>query len=177
MCQCSGSGDVTFDESVPFYRLFPYRSAPSLPPPLFLAPGPPPVDPLPPHGHAPSRVSQVDPLPGTVPVQVAVVSCAAPGAASGGVASGGAEPGGEGSGGEGSEGAPSPYTEQTGGLTERREPASRPVLPVCTARRIPRSHPPPIPDTNTMTLRPSSVSLHVTLPPPPESSLPEVPDP
>ncbi|CAI7782019.1 unnamed protein product, partial [Closterium sp. NIES-54] len=34
--------DVTFDESVPFYRLFPYRSAPSLPPPLFLAPGPPP---------------------------------------------------------------------------------------------------------------------------------------
>ncbi|CAI7876486.1 unnamed protein product, partial [Closterium sp. NIES-54] len=110
----------------------------------------------------------VDPLPGTVPVQVAVVSCAAPGAASGGAASGGAEPGGE-----GSEGAPSPYTEQTGGLTERREPASRPVLPVCTARRIPRSRPPPVPDMNTMTLRPSSVSLHVPLPPPPESSLPE----
>ncbi|CAI7926741.1 unnamed protein product, partial [Closterium sp. NIES-53] len=42
------SEDVTFDESVPFYRLFPYRSAPSPPPPLFLAPGPPPVDPLPP---------------------------------------------------------------------------------------------------------------------------------
>ncbi|CAI7785535.1 unnamed protein product [Closterium sp. NIES-54] len=40
--------DVTFDESVPFYCLFPYRSAPPLPPPLFLAPGPPPVDPLPP---------------------------------------------------------------------------------------------------------------------------------
>ncbi|CAI7931403.1 unnamed protein product [Closterium sp. NIES-54] len=33
--------DVTFDESVPFYRLIPYRSAPSPPPPLFLAPGPP----------------------------------------------------------------------------------------------------------------------------------------
>ncbi|CAI7898598.1 unnamed protein product, partial [Closterium sp. NIES-54] len=33
---------VTFDESVPFYRLFPYRSAPPPPPPLFLAPGPPP---------------------------------------------------------------------------------------------------------------------------------------
>ncbi|CAI7732951.1 unnamed protein product, partial [Closterium sp. NIES-53] len=31
--------DVTFDESVPFYRLFPYSSAPPLPPPLFLAPG------------------------------------------------------------------------------------------------------------------------------------------
>ncbi|CAI7929593.1 unnamed protein product, partial [Closterium sp. NIES-54] len=46
------SQDVTFDESVPFYRLFPYRSAPSPPPPLFLAPSPPPVDPLPPQGAA-----------------------------------------------------------------------------------------------------------------------------
>ncbi|CAI7838553.1 unnamed protein product, partial [Closterium sp. NIES-53] len=33
------SQDVTFDESIPFYRLFPYRSAPPPPPPLFLAPG------------------------------------------------------------------------------------------------------------------------------------------
>ncbi|CAI7867470.1 unnamed protein product, partial [Closterium sp. NIES-54] len=34
--------DVTFDESVSYYRLFPYRTA-SLPtPPLFLAPGTPP---------------------------------------------------------------------------------------------------------------------------------------
>ncbi|CAI7908003.1 unnamed protein product [Closterium sp. NIES-54] len=41
------SQDVTFDESVPFYPLFPYRSAPPPPVPLFLAPGPPPVDPLP----------------------------------------------------------------------------------------------------------------------------------
>ncbi|CAI7908020.1 unnamed protein product [Closterium sp. NIES-54] len=40
------SKDVTFDESVPFYRLFPYLSAPPPPPPLFLALGPPPVDPL-----------------------------------------------------------------------------------------------------------------------------------
>ncbi|CAI7933400.1 unnamed protein product, partial [Closterium sp. NIES-54] len=37
------SQDVTFDELVPFYRLFPNRSAPPPPPPLFLAPGPPPV--------------------------------------------------------------------------------------------------------------------------------------
>ncbi|CAI7859302.1 unnamed protein product [Closterium sp. NIES-53] len=64
------SQDVTFDESVPFYRLFPYGSAPHPPPPLFLTPGPPPVDPLLPQGPAPSGVSQVDPLPGTVPVQV-----------------------------------------------------------------------------------------------------------
>ncbi|CAI7903969.1 unnamed protein product [Closterium sp. NIES-54] len=42
------SQDVTFEETVPFYHLFPYRSAPLPPPPLFLAPGPPPVDPLPP---------------------------------------------------------------------------------------------------------------------------------
>ncbi|CAI7889268.1 unnamed protein product [Closterium sp. NIES-54] len=72
---------------------------------------------------------------------------------------------------------PSPYIEQSGGLTERREPASRPVLPVCTARRAPRSRPPPVPRTHTMALRPSSVPLRVPLPAPPESSLPEVPDP
>ncbi|CAI7761072.1 unnamed protein product [Closterium sp. NIES-53] len=58
------SQDVTFDESVPFYRLFLYCSAPLPPPPLFLALGPPLVDPLPPQGPAPSGVSQVDPLPG-----------------------------------------------------------------------------------------------------------------
>ncbi|CAI7828808.1 unnamed protein product [Closterium sp. NIES-53] len=73
--------------------------------------------------------------------------------------------------------APSPYTEQSGGLTERCEPASRPVSPVCTARRAPRSRPPPVPGTHAMALRPSSVPLRVPLPAPPESSLPEVPDP
>ncbi|CAI7852495.1 unnamed protein product, partial [Closterium sp. NIES-53] len=357
------SKDVTFDESVPFYRLFPYRSAPSPPPPLFLALGPPPVDPLPPQGPAPSGVSQVDPLPGSAPVQIAVVSGAAPGAASGGAASGGVASGGAGPGGARSEGAgcggaepegveprgaesegaepegaesegaesggaeprgaalsggptdasprlslqqlrewlvqrahrrsgapgagepggvgaggaavttgvgdprepraagaggtgagvagvggpgaggagaagagavdpsaggaggtmrpcsyfvpllqqvlgvpsstslpppflcpppdqtqpplqpasplpvPSPYTEQSGGLTERHEPASRPVSPVRTARRAPCSRPPPVPSPHTMALRPSSVPLRVPLPAPPDSSLPEVPDP
>ncbi|CAI7779342.1 unnamed protein product, partial [Closterium sp. NIES-53] len=78
--------------SVPFYCLFPYRSAPLPPPPLFLDPSPPPVDPLPLQGHAPSGVSQVDPLPGTVPVEVGVDPGAARGAASGGAASGDAEP-------------------------------------------------------------------------------------
>ncbi|CAI7766460.1 unnamed protein product, partial [Closterium sp. NIES-53] len=86
--------EVTFDESVPFYRLFPYRSAPPPPSPLFLAPGPPPVDPLPPQGPAPSGVSQVDPLLGTAPVEVAVISSAAPGAAFGGAEPRGADPGG-----------------------------------------------------------------------------------
>ncbi|CAI7920502.1 unnamed protein product [Closterium sp. NIES-53] len=356
------SQDVMFDEPVPFYRLFPYRSAPPPPPPLFLAPGPPPVDPLPPQGPAPSGVSQVDPLSGTVPVQIVVDLGAAPDAASGSAASGGAEPGeaesegarsggaepggeeprgaepasvetggvepggagsegvesggaeprgaassggpagasprlspqqlhewfvrrarlrsgapgvggagaagagsagitagaggtgdtaatgpggartrvtgaagtggvggaraadpaelgaggagGTGAGGAGAAGAgavdpgqvlgvpsstgltplllcpppdqsqlplqpasplpaPSPCTEQSGSLTEHREPVSRPVSPVCTARRVPRLRPPPVPGTYALALRPSSVPV----PPPPESSLPEVPDP
>ncbi|CAI7795212.1 unnamed protein product [Closterium sp. NIES-54] len=84
--------DVMFDEPVPFYHIFPYRSAPPPTPPLFLAPGPPPVDPLPPQGPAPSGVSQVEPLPGPAPLQVAIGSGAARGAASGGAESGGAEP-------------------------------------------------------------------------------------
>ncbi|CAI7789175.1 unnamed protein product [Closterium sp. NIES-53] len=347
------SHDVTFDESVPFYRLFPYRSAPPPPPLLFLAPGPPQVDPLPPQGPAPSGVSHVDPLPGRAPVQVAVNTGDVRGAASrgaepggaesegaetgdaerGGVETGGAEPGGvvtgsgepgcaepegvepegttsegaesggaepqgaassggtattglggartqgvgaagtggvegagagvlpesgpTGAGGAGAGGAgvggpgaggarvgglgivgagaggagavdpggamrprpyfvpllqhvlgtppsaalpppllcpppdesnpqiqpasllpaPSPYTEQSGGLTERRETASHPVSPVHTARRVPRSGPPPVRGTHAMTLRPSSVPLRVPLPAPLESSLPAVPDP
>ncbi|CAI7737728.1 unnamed protein product [Closterium sp. NIES-53] len=356
------SQDLTFVDSVPFYRLFPYCSAPLPPPPLFLAPGPPPVDPLPPQGPAPSRVSQVDPPPGAVLGEVAVDSIAARGTASGGAEPGGAKPGGaepggaepgdvetggaepggaetrgaepegvesggaesggaesggaepqgatlsggptaggagdagaggdgvtagaggtggaataghggartrgtgaagtsgvggagagdptepgaggagvSGAGGAGAGGAgaggagaggagaggagavdpggtlrpqpyfvpllqqvlgtlsstsltppllcpppdqsqlplppasplpaPSPYTEQSGGLTERREPASRPILPVCTARRDPLSRPPPFPGTHAMALRPSSVPLRVPLPAPPESSL------
>ncbi|CAI7733216.1 unnamed protein product, partial [Closterium sp. NIES-53] len=291
------SQDGTFDESIPIYR-------------LFLAPGPPPVDPVPAQGPSPSGVSQVDPLPGPALVQVAVASGAARGAASGGAASGGAEPGGAESEGAGSGGAapggeepggaepvgvepegaepggaesegaesggaerrgdassrgpagvstrlspqqlltagaggtggttatgpggartrgtgaagtggvegagaggtgaggvrdkgvgaagagavdpgaggarntpasqlpaPSPYTEQSGGLTERREPVSHPVSPVCTACRVPRSRPPLVLGTHTMALRPSSVPLRVPLPAPPESSLHEVPDP
>ncbi|CAI7893738.1 unnamed protein product, partial [Closterium sp. NIES-53] len=73
--------------------------------------------------------------------------------------------------------APSPYTEQSGVLTEGREPTSRPVSPVRTTRRAPRSRPPPVPGTHAMALRPSSVPLRVPLPAPPESSLPKVPDP
>ncbi|CAI5966313.1 unnamed protein product [Closterium sp. NIES-64] len=95
------SQDVTFDKSVPYYRLFPYRTAPLPPPPLFLAPGPPPVNPLPPQGPAPSGVSQVDAVE---PVEIAVDSGAARGAkpvgaGSGGAESRGAEPGGAESGG------------------------------------------------------------------------------
>ncbi|CAI7747417.1 unnamed protein product [Closterium sp. NIES-53] len=76
------SQDVTFDESVSFYHLFPYRSAPLPPPPLFLAPRPPPVDSLPPQGPAPSGVAQDAASGGAV--------CR--GAESKGAGSGGAEP-------------------------------------------------------------------------------------
>ncbi|CAI7783049.1 unnamed protein product [Closterium sp. NIES-53] len=51
------------------------------------------------------------------------------------------------------------------------------VSPVRTARRFPRSRPPPDPGMHAMALRPSSIPLCVPLPAPPESSLPEVPDP
>ncbi|CAI7886573.1 unnamed protein product [Closterium sp. NIES-54] len=76
--------------------------------------------------------------------------------------------------------APSTYTEQTGGLTERREPASCLASPLRiprTGRRVPRPRPPPIPCTHAMALRPSSNPLRVPLPPPPDSSLPVAPDP
>ncbi|CAI7898679.1 unnamed protein product [Closterium sp. NIES-53] len=59
-------------------------------------------------------------------------------------------------------------------------PDSRPASPVCvvrTGRRVPCPHPPPVPGTYIMTLRPSSVPLRVPLPSPPSSSLPDVPDP
>ncbi|CAI7833309.1 unnamed protein product [Closterium sp. NIES-53] len=70
-----------------------------------------------------------------------------------------------------------PYFEQTGGLTERREPASCPTSPVRTDRRVPRPCPPPVPGTHAMALRPSSVPLRDPLLAPPEPSLPGIPDP
>ncbi|CAI5532104.1 unnamed protein product [Closterium sp. Naga37s-1] len=76
--------------------------------------------------------------------------------------------------------APSPYTGPTGGLAERREPASRPASPVRAARpsgRGSRQRPPPVPGTHRMSLRPSTAPLRAPLPSPPESSLPALPDP
>ncbi|CAI7912915.1 unnamed protein product [Closterium sp. NIES-53] len=113
------SQDVTFDGSVPFYRLFPYRTAPLPPPPLFLAPGPPPVDPLPPQGPAPSSVSQVDAVE---PVEVAVDSGATRGAEPVGAGSGGAESGGAEPGGAEPGGAESGGAEPGGAESEGAEP-------------------------------------------------------
>ncbi|CAI7809252.1 unnamed protein product [Closterium sp. NIES-54] len=274
--------DITFDESVPFCCLFPYRSTPPPPPPLFLAPGPPLVDPLPPQGPAPSGAARGAASKGAEPrgaesegagsggaqpegaepggaepagVEPGAAEAgdtaaedsgaggvaathlggagvtagdggtggaegAGPGGARtrgtgaagtgsvGGAGAGGAgagdpaEPGGTGAGGAGARGAgaegamsgstgtggslasplpaPSPYIEQTRGLTKRRELESRPALPVRTvrtSRRVPCPRPPAVPSTHAMALRPSSVLLRVPLNPPPESSLPDVPDP
>ncbi|CAI7820510.1 unnamed protein product [Closterium sp. NIES-53] len=76
--------------------------------------------------------------------------------------------------------APSPYTGPSGGLAERREPASRPASPVRaarTSRRAPRPRPPVVPGTHQMALHPSTAPLRVPLPSPPESSLPVFADP
>ncbi|CAI7846621.1 unnamed protein product [Closterium sp. NIES-54] len=89
---------------------------------------------------------------------------------------------------------PSPYSGPTIGLTERREPESRPVspdsrpvspesrfaLPVRTVRaggRVSRPRPPPVPGTHSMTLHPSTAPQRVPLPSPSASSLPDSPDP
>ncbi|CAI7883389.1 unnamed protein product [Closterium sp. NIES-53] len=138
------SHDVTFDKSVPYYRLFPYRTTPLPPPPLFLAPGPPPVDPLPPHGPALSGVSQVDAVE---PVKVAVDSGAARGAepvgaGSAGAESGGAEPGGAEPGGAESGGAEPGGAEPGGAKSARvasRSASSRRELREWFARRWSRA--------------------------------------
>ncbi|CAI7847181.1 unnamed protein product [Closterium sp. NIES-54] len=81
---------------------------------------------------------------------------------------------------------PSPYSGPTRGLTEHREPESRPVSPesrlaspVRTVRtgRVSRPRLPPVPSTHSMTLRPSTAPQHVPLPSPPASSLPDGLDP
>ncbi|CAI7832451.1 unnamed protein product [Closterium sp. NIES-54] len=80
---------------------------------------------------------------------------------------------------------PSPYSGPTRGLTERREPESRPVSPVSRsaspvrtvrAGRVSRPRPPPVPGTHSMTLCPSTAPQRVPLLSPPASSLPDGPD-
>ncbi|CAI5970206.1 unnamed protein product, partial [Closterium sp. NIES-64] len=113
------SQDVTFDESVPYYRLFPYRTPSHPPPPLFLVPGPPPVDPLPPQGPALSGVSQVDAVE---PVEITGDSGAAEGAEPGGADSGGAERVGATPGGAEPAGATTGGAEPGGAATRGAEP-------------------------------------------------------
>ncbi|CAI7738049.1 unnamed protein product [Closterium sp. NIES-54] len=81
---------------------------------------------------------------------------------------------------------PSPYSGPTRGLTERREPESRPVSPESRsvshvrpvrAGRVLRPRPPPVPGTHSMSLHPSTGPQRIPLPSPPASSLPAGPDP
>ncbi|CAI5998394.1 unnamed protein product [Closterium sp. NIES-64] len=142
------SQDVTFDESVPYYRLFPYRTPSLPPPPVFLVPGPPPVDPLPPQGPSPSGVSQVD---ADEPVEVTGDSGAAEGAVPGGAEPGGAAPGGAEPGGAEPGGAESGCAAPVGahlrgappggssGASSLREPLSPRELREWFARRWRRS--------------------------------------
>ncbi|CAI7802661.1 unnamed protein product, partial [Closterium sp. NIES-54] len=104
------SQDVTFDESVSYYCIFPYRTAFLPPPPLFLAPG----------------VSQVDP---TEPFEVAVDSGAARGAEPAGAGNGGAESGGAEPAGAEPGGAVLERVESGGAEPERVEPGG--AEPAC----------------------------------------------
>ncbi|CAI7779629.1 unnamed protein product [Closterium sp. NIES-54] len=82
---------------------------------------------------------------------------------------------------------PSPYSGPTRGLTEHREPESGPVSPVSRSasrvrsvragRRVLRPRPPLVPGTHSLTLRPSTTPQRVPLLSPPESSLPDGPNP
>ncbi|CAI7931494.1 unnamed protein product, partial [Closterium sp. NIES-54] len=88
----------------------------------------------------------------------------------GGASSGGAAAGGAGPGRAGAE----------EGLTERPEPASRPILPVRSGRpgrRVPCSRQPAVTGTHLVVRCPSSPPQRVPLPSPLASSLPTIPEP
>ncbi|CAI7742759.1 unnamed protein product [Closterium sp. NIES-54] len=103
------SHDVTFDMSVPFYRLFPYRSDPLPPPPLFLAPGPPP-------GAASGGAGPASAEPwGAEPAGAEPGGAESEGPRFGGAEPGGAEPGGTESEGAESGGAEPRGTASVGG--------------------------------------------------------------
>ncbi|CAI7865762.1 unnamed protein product [Closterium sp. NIES-53] len=72
---------------------------------------------------------------------------------------------------------PASVLRQSGGLAECREPASRPVSPVRSGRRVPRQCQRAVPGTHLVVRRLSSSSPCVPLPSPPESSLPVAADP
>ncbi|CAI7756072.1 unnamed protein product [Closterium sp. NIES-54] len=101
------SRDVQFDESVSYYTRYPGRGLPVPPPPIFLAPSPPPT-PAPPVPLPPVVLPRQSPQqPSTLPRQVAVdsVGVGAGVADTGGARSGGARSWGAGAGGASSGGA------------------------------------------------------------------------
>ncbi|CAI5960453.1 unnamed protein product [Closterium sp. NIES-64] len=146
------SQDVTFDESVPFYRLFPYRTPSLPPPPDFLVPTP--ADPVEVTGDSGAAAGAE---PGGADSGGAVRGGAEPGGATAGGAEpegataegaepGGAEPGGAVPGGAGSGGAGSGAAEPGGAELRAAEPggaasgAAEPgVSPAAASRREPLS--------------------------------------
>ncbi|CAI7932795.1 unnamed protein product [Closterium sp. NIES-54] len=117
------SQDVLLDESVPFYHLFPYHTAPLPPPPLFLALGPAPVDFLPPQGPAPSGAASGAAEPASTEPWGAEPEGAEPGGAeSEGAESGGAEPEGAEPGGTEPQGAEPGGAESEGAESGGAEP-------------------------------------------------------
>ncbi|CAI7797763.1 unnamed protein product [Closterium sp. NIES-54] len=106
-------------------------------------------------GPAPSGVSQVDPLPGTVPFEIAVDSGAARGAASRGAESGGAEPGGAESEGAGSGGAEPGGTEPGGAEPVGVEPGGADLSQMDSVWTPSSWEPPLPPDGLTLDLIPS----------------------
>ncbi|CAI7811485.1 unnamed protein product [Closterium sp. NIES-54] len=88
----TGSQDVTFDESVSYYKIRPHRGSETFSPPLFLTTEPPPIAPVapPPSRPAPSGVSHVTPRSSPLQHPVLVVSGGAGGAAAEGVCTGAA---------------------------------------------------------------------------------------
>ncbi|CAI5953320.1 unnamed protein product [Closterium sp. NIES-64] len=151
------SQDVMFDESVPYYRLFPYRTPSLPPPPLFLVDADEPVEVAgdsgaaegaEPGGADSGGAERVGGVPGGAEPGGATTGGAEPGGATpggaehGGAATGGAEPGGARPGGAEPEGAGPARVASGGtvpggspGASSRREPLSPQELREWFARR------------------------------------------
>ncbi|CAI5966503.1 unnamed protein product [Closterium sp. NIES-65] len=132
------SQDVTFDESVPFYRLFPYRTPSLPPPPDFLVP----VDTVEPvEVAAESGPAAGAECGGATPAGAELGGAAAGGAEPGGARPGGAELGGAAAGGAEPGGATSGAAEPGGAEPGGAEPATAGPggSPVAPSRREPLS--------------------------------------
>ncbi|CAI5500335.1 unnamed protein product [Closterium sp. Naga37s-1] len=131
-CGFFASRDVTFDESVCYYRSRPQRGTEVFPPPLFLTLEPPPVAPVAPPAlrPAPSGVSHVTPQSSPPQRPVPVVSGGAGGAVAEGEDAGAGGARGVGSGGAVGVGVEVTPVEDTAASSRRPRPASPPGFPV-----------------------------------------------
>ncbi|CAI5488564.1 unnamed protein product [Closterium sp. Naga37s-1] len=129
--QFFASQDVTFDESVCYYRSRPHRGTEAFFPPLFLTLEPPPVASVapPPSRPAPSGVSHVTPQSSPPQRPVPVMSGGAGRAVAEGEGTGAARAGGVGSWGAGVVGVEVTPVEDTAASSRRPRPASPPGFP------------------------------------------------